>query len=131
MKARVVSLLLVLLLFVGAFTGCTLLMTSTGRSGARGAVGSLSVIRTNNETVHLGAGTYRGPLVVDGNKVTVIGAGIGRTVIMGGLRIDGNNNRLKNLSVDGPVRIHGNNNDFRNAELRSRDTRVEGHNNRL
>lgn len=131
MKARVVPLLLVLLLLMGALAGCTLLMTSTGRPGARVAGSSLSAIRTNNETVHLGAGTYRGPLVVDGNKVTVIGAGIGRTVIMGGLRIDGNNNRLKNLSVDGPVRIHGNNNDLRNVELRSRDTRVEGHKNRL
>ena len=134
MKARIGSLILLL----GLFAGCTLFLPTIGGPGAAvrepraaAAGGSLSTIRTNNETIRLDAGTFRGPLIVDGNKVTVIGAGVGITVIAGGVRIDGNNVHLERLSVDGPVWIHGNNNDLRNAELRSSETQVDGNNNRL
>jgi hypothetical protein len=112
-------------------SGCTLLLASSGGSLVTVSSGPFPMFQANNETFHLGAGTFRGPLNIRGNKVTVIGAGIGKTIITGGVRIDGNNNRLERMSVDGPITILGNNNDLRNAALGPGDASVDGNNNRL
>lgn len=120
-----------MILFASALGGCTLLLATSGGPHATIGSGSFPMFEANNETFHLDAGTFRGPLTIHGNEVTVIGAGIGKTVVTGGARIDGNNNRLEGLSVEGPVRILVNNNDLRNAELRSGDTGVDGNNNSL
>lgn len=128
---RMTIYVLVALLVAGTLTSCAAFIEMTGGPNAMLAGRSLSIIEANNETVELGAGTYRGPLRIKGNSVTVLGAGIGVTVITGGVTIDGNNNRLENLSVEGPVRIIGNNNNLEAAGVRSNDIEVEGNNNRL
>jgi hypothetical protein len=92
---------------------------------------SLQPIRANNEVVKLGPGTFRDPLRITGNNVTVIGAGAGRTIITGGAIIEGNNNVLRNLTIDGQLKIEGNNNDFQAADVRSPVAQINGNNNRF
>ena len=119
------------LLVAATVTGCTAFVETIDGPNTKFAGRTLSIIQANNETIELGAGTFRGPLRIEGNSVTITGAGIGMTVITGGAVIRGNSNRLENLSVEGPVRVVGNNNDLRGAELRSGDTEVDGNNNEL
>ena len=120
-----------ILVLSGVIASCTMFIEMIGGPNALLTGQSLSIIEANNKTVDLGSGTFRGPLRIKGNSVTVIGVGTGKTVITGGVIIDGNNNRLEDLSVEGPVRITGNNNDLRAAELRSNDAEVDGNNNRM
>ncbi len=67
--------------------------------------------------MRLQAARYVGGLTISPNKVTLIGAGAGRTVIEGNLTITGNNCVLRNLTVTGSVIIRANNADLRGAQI--------------
>lgn len=84
----------------------------------------------NNTTIHLTAARYVGDLEIDANAVTLVGEGIGRTVISGRLIIRGNAFAARNLTVDGEVIIYGNAADLSRAQVRGR-IRNHGHGNRL
>ena len=55
--------------------------------------------------------------MISPNKVTLIGAGPGSTVIEGNLTITGNNCVLQNLTVTGQVVIRANNANLRGAQI--------------
>lgn len=78
----------------------------------------LGRISSNNETVRLQRGTYSGTITITGNRVTLIGAGIGRTRLDGDLIIRGNGARVRNLTILGSVRLQGNAADLTAAEIR-------------
>ncbi len=71
-----------------------------------------------------------GDLEIGANHVTLVGEGIGRTVISGRLIIRGNAFTARNLTVDGEVVIYGNSADLSRVELRGR-VRNRGHANRF
>lgn len=73
----------------------------------------------NNTTVRLGRGYYRGGTIAS-NKVTIIGRGIGTTVIRGNLVITGNSCVVRGLTVDGNVVIRGNNVNLAGARILGR-----------
>jgi hypothetical protein len=92
---------------------------------------SLTAIRVaNNSTVRLEAGVYEGRLDINANNATIIGAGIGRTVIRGPVTINGNTNEFRGLSIIGPVRINGNTNDLSRCDLSDAWISANGNNNR-
>lgn len=70
----------------------------------------------NNETVRLDRGDYTGG-VISSNKVSLVGRGIGATVIRGDLRISGNSCTVRAVTIDGNVVISGNNADLKNARV--------------
>ncbi|HAE21373.1 MAG TPA: hypothetical protein DCG47_03485 [Spirochaetaceae bacterium] len=74
----------------------------------------------NNSTVRLNAGYYSGNFSIDANSVTLIGQGVGRTLIDGDIRINGNNSVLRQLSVRGNVYINGNNADLSGSKIEGR-----------
>ena len=74
----------------------------------------------NNSTVRLNAGYYTGNFSIDANSVTLVGQGVGRTIIDGDIRINGNNSVLRQLSVRGNVYINGNNADLSGSKIEGR-----------
>jgi|GEM_PF-4404474 len=84
---------------------------------------------SNNEVVRLERAVYVGDLVLNGNRIRVIGQGPRRTVIQGQVVISGNSCELHNLTVNGDLILSGNNNDVRGAEVRGRVS-SHGNNNR-
>ena len=85
---------------------------------------------SNNETVRLPAGSYEGSLVINANNATILGAGIGRTVIRGRITINGNTNEVRGVTVSGTVTINGNSNDLSRCDLFDANVTVNGNNNR-
>lgn len=79
----------------------------TDRDVAPGALVSLSC---NHAKIRLAPGTYAGDLAVGGNHCTVVGAGVGKTIVEGGLTLAGNHNTVRELSVRGAGKIAGNHN---------------------
>jgi hypothetical protein len=134
------SSLLFIALAALAVSGCILLPAPSGdpssgpppRSPSRGAEESRDLGRVavgNNDTVRLSAGTYEGRLVVEANNATVVGAGIGRTVLRGDVVVDGNANTLRGLTIVGSVSISGNTNDLSGADVSRARVSARGNNN--
>ena len=112
---RIVSVVFVILSLVGCASYATLSIGLDSESRVSVDLRTSSIGRfRNNSTVRLEPGTYRGDLVIDANRVTLIGAGTGRTVINGDVRITGNSCTLRDVRVRGNVYIEGNNADLTN-----------------
>jgi len=79
--------------------------------------GPTPTIGGNHETIVLAEGKYRGDLVIGGNHNIVRGAGTGKTIVDGRLVMNGNHNRVGELSVTGGGTIGGNHNDASGAIL--------------
>ena len=86
----------------------------TDRDVAPGALVSLSC---NHAKLRLAPGNYAGDLVVGGNHCSVEGAGVGKTIIEGGLSLSGNHNVVRDLSVKGAGKIGGNHNTAKKVEI--------------
>ena len=124
MKQIAVPILTVV--FLVALTGCETFDVSTFSGSLQvkseqtggGSEAALRFPRTgNNQTVSLDAGTYRGDVVISSNRVTVRGAGIGRTVIDGNVIVNGNGAVFADLTITGNVALSANNADFQKARI--------------
>lgn len=121
--------------FLLLLTSCTSLdyiaVTAGGSTGG-GSAGAPPVREigkpANNSTVRLDPGTYRGGITISANKVTLIGAGAGRTLIDGDINITGNSCTVSGAHIRGNVNVSGNNADLTGARI---DGRVQssGNNN--
>jgi len=83
----------------------------------------------NNTTYRAGPGVYAGDLVIHGNKVVLVGAGVESTIFSGDVIISGNSCVLRDLAIRGDLRVNGNNNDVRRVRVHGR-VRINGNNNR-
>jgi hypothetical protein len=76
----------------------------------------------NDASVHLAAGTFHGDLLISGNHNRVTGAGAGKTIVEGRLKIAGNGNTVSGLTITEAAAISGNGNDSSGAEVRGQVT---------
>jgi hypothetical protein len=124
-RTNLLSATLVALCLTALISGCAsfddMMRTSSGaknNSGSQATVQSIPGF-TNNSTINLDAVSYRS-VVIDMNKVNIIGKGPGATILVGDLRITGNVVSLKNLSVNGNVFLEGNNVELTDVEISGR-----------
>lgn len=124
----------ILVLIAFSLTGCitlSIIPVNTGSSRSVSQTNYLDSIRVgNNDRINLQAGTYSGRLVINANNASISGAGAGRTIIRGEVVINGNSNKVRNLTILGSVSVSGNSNDLSRAELDRSRISVRGNKNR-
>ena len=130
-KAMLISVLVLIAFSLSGCISLSIVPTGTGSSRSVTQTNYLGSIRVdNNDRINLQAGSYTGRLVIDANNASISGAGIGRTIIRGDVVINGNSNKIRNLTILGSVSVSGNSNDLSRAELDRARISVRGNKNR-
>ncbi|MBU0934352.1 MAG: hypothetical protein KKI09_16965 [Spirochaetes bacterium] len=124
----------ILVLFAFSLAGClSLRIVPVGATSSRGVSQTNdldSIMVGNNDRITLQAGTYTGRLVIEANNASINGAGVGKTIIRGDVVINGNSNRVRNLTILGSVSISGNTNELSRVELDRSRVSVQGNKNK-
>ena len=127
---KAARIIVVIALTMSALTGCLSIELIPGgpSTSVRQPASSLRV--GNNETIRLEPGVYEGTLSINANNATLIGTGIGRTMIQGRITINGNTNEIRGVTIIGSVTINGNSNDLSRCDLSDATVAANGNNNR-
>lgn len=134
-SVRVVTIgLVALVLLVGCITVEFVPFGSSSpdrsSSSVRSSSQPLSSLRVgNNQTLRLEPALYEGTLSINANNATLVGTGIGRTVIRGRITINGNSNEIRGVTIIGTVTINGNNNNLSRCDLSDASVFANGNNN--
>ena len=127
MKSVIKTTFLLISVFA-ALGACISFEAGVSIPGASRSLGQIEV--GNNDTVRLGAGTYEGRLVVEANNATIVGAGVGNTILRGDVIIQGNSNTIRGVTIVGSVSISGNTNDLSRSDVSRATVSSSGNNNR-
>ena len=83
----------------------------------------IPIITGDSQQLVLQPGRYPGDLIIEGHRNHVTGAGMGETVIEGGLLVTGNDNQITELTVCGRSRLRGMDNNVDGVEFKHRVSR--------